>query len=605
MNWSKKMTMSKTSKGCLIAAVIGIGLSLIFLIVLSLILSSSGGAHVEKNSVLVLKISGSHPDYYPKDPLAEAFDIPEPISFSSIITQLRKAKADERIKGVIVELESNDLGWARSNELREAIKDFKISGKPIYSYMEVGMNQEYFIATATDKIFLPSAGDLFVNGLAASATFYKGSLDKLGVEAEVIQIGKYKNAPDQYTRKSMSTEQREVIDAILDQYFATMVDAISESRKMDKDAVKNLIDNAPYHSIDAKEKGLIDVVGHKSVLHEEMKKAIGQEKGTELITISADTYEKISPESLNINNGENIAIIYASGTIDTGSSTEDFLMGSVMGSDTIVKAIERAADDDSIRAIVLRVDSPGGSALASDLIWQAVEYAKSKKKPVVVSMADVAASGGYYIAANADKILADKNTITGSIGVFLGKPVVKGLYDWLGISSEYVLRGKNAGIFRETEKWTDSEREKMQELANRIYYDGFLPKVMSGRSLDREKADGLGQGRVWSGAQAQERGLVDEFGGLERAISVAKQLAKISATEEVSRVEFPRRRTFFEELLGMSSDEVFQKGEESAKRELVSTMPLEMRKAFISARYFERMRNGESMFMMPFILEAR
>jgi protease-4 len=600
-----KMALSKTSKGCFIAAGIGVGISLVFLIVMILILGASGGVRVENNSVLVLSVSGTHPDYYPKDPFAEVLGIPEPMSFSSLLTQLRKAKVDDRIKGVIIELGTNDLGWARANELREAIKEFRTSKKPIYSYMEVGMNQEYFIATATERIFIPPGGDLFVNGLAANATFYKGSLDKLGIEAEVIQIGRYKNAPDQYTRKSMSVEQREVVNAIVDQYFDAMVDAISESREVDRESVKALIDDAPYMSWDAKERKLIDVVGHKTVLHDEMKLAIGQDSSEGLVMISGDDYEKVSPESLKLNQGQNIAVIYASGTINTGASSEDLLMGSMVGSDTIVKAIESAADDDTVRAIVLRVDSPGGSALASDLIWQAVEYAKSKEKPVVVSMADVAASGGYYIAANADKILADKNTVTGSIGVFLGKPVVKGMYDWLGISTEYVLRGRNAGLFRETEKWTPSEREKMQGMANRIYYDGFLPKVMAGRAFEKEEADALGQGRVWTGLQAKEKGLVDELGGLERAIAVAKELAKISASEEVSRIEYPRRKTFLEEIFGTASPEVFHKAEKSAKSELFEVMPLDMRKALITARYFENMRNGEAMFVMPFSLEVR
>lgn len=597
--------MSKTSKGCLISAGIGIGLSLIFLIFLSVILSFSSSVYVEDNSVLVINVSGTIPEYYPKDPTLELLDIPEPISFSSLITQLRKAKVDKRIKGVILELEGNDLGWARANELREAIKDFKLSKKPIYSYMETASNQEYFIATATDKIFLPPAGEFFVNGLAVNATFYKGSLDKIGIEMDVIQIGNYKNAPDQYTRKSMSGEQREVLNSLIDQYFEAMVTTTSETRNLEREAVRTSIDSAPYGSVEAKEKGLIDVVGNRLDVDDAMKEAIGLSESETVSTISADDYEKVSPESLGLNKGENIAIIYASGVIDTGSSTEDLVMGSTMGSDTIVRALRNAADDESIRAIVLRIDSPGGSALASDLIWHAVEYAKSKEKPVVVSMADVAASGGYYIAANADKILADQNTITGSIGVFSGKPVVKGLYDWLGISSEYILRGNNAGLFRETEKWTPSERSKMQELANRTYYDEFLPKVMSGRSMEMEKADGLGQGRVWTGEEAKERGLVDEFGGLERAIVVAKELANISSSKEVSRIEYPRRKTFLEELFGTPSPEIFYKAKSSTKTEIVRTMPLEMRKAFIAAQYFEQMRSGEMMLMMPFTLEVK
>ncbi|HKZ01294.1 MAG TPA: signal peptide peptidase SppA, partial [Pyrinomonadaceae bacterium] len=252
--------------------------------------------------------------------------------------------------------------------------------------------------------------------------------------------------------------------------------------------------------------------------------------------------------------------------------------------------------------IVMRVDSPGGSGLASDIIWHAVEIAK-QKKPVVVSMSDVAASGGYYISAGAHKIIAEPSTITGSIGVVAGKPVVKGLYDWLGVSNEYVLRGKNAGMFRETEKFSDSERQKFQEWINTTYYDQFVPKVARGRNKDAEYVDSVGQGRVWTGAQAKERGLVDEFGGLERAVEVAKELAKIPADKGVQRVIFPYPRTFLQELL--SGGGVDPNTQTEQQRAVIAAMPEDLRRAFRYLALLDRMKDGESMLLMPFDIRIK
>ncbi|MDI1242102.1 MAG: signal peptide peptidase SppA, partial [bacterium] len=253
-----------------------------------------------------------------------------------------------------------------------------------------------------------------------------------------------------------------------------------------------------------------------------------------------------------------------------------------------------------------RVDSPGGSALASDLMWYAIENAKTRK-PVVVSMGDVAASGGYYISTNANKIVAEPTTITGSIGVFMGKPVVKGFYDWLGVANEYTLRGKNAGIFRESEKWTPEERAKMEEQTNGIYFNNFLPKVAKGRNMDAEKANTLGQGRVWTGTQAKENGLIDEFGGLEKAIEIAKQLANLPADKDVRRIVLPAPKPFLQQWFGSGEDaEVTANAKEAAaKKALVEAMPAEMRKAFRYAELMDRMRNGEAMFMLPFELEIK
>jgi protease-4 len=269
----------------------------------------------------------------------------------------------------------------------------------------------------------------------------------------------------------------------------------------------------------------------------------------------------------------------------------------------VVAAVNDAANDNSIKAIVLRVDSPGGSALASDLMWYALENAKAKK-PVVVSMGDVAASGGYYIACNANKIVAQPSTITGSIGMFMGKPVIKGLYDWLGVTNEYTTRGKNAGIFKETEHWTDSEKEKMTQLANSVYYDKFIPKVAKGRNKTNEEADSLGQGRVWTGTQAKEKGLIDEFGGLEKAIDIAKELAKLPADKDVRRVIFPEPRPFLETLLSGGEDSV-QIKEQQAQKAFADALPEDVRKAFRFSFMFDQMKRGDAMVMLPYQLEIK
>jgi protease-4 len=294
-------------------------------------------------------------------------------------------------------------------------------------------------------------------------------------------------------------------------------------------------------------------------------------------------------------------VIYATGGIDSGKSENSPTGEQSIGSDTLVKALNDARDDKTIKAIVIRVDSPGGSGLASDVIWYAVEAAKAKK-PVVVSMGDVAASGGYYISAGASKILAQPSTITGSIGVLAGKPVLREFYDWLGISNEYILRGKRAGMFRETEKFTPEEREKFEEWIKNTYYNDFIPKVAKGRSKPVEYIDSVGQGRVWSGAQGKDKGLVDEFGGLDRAIEVAKELANLPKDKGVKRVILPYPRTFLQEMFD-SGDETRVQMEQ--RRAVLSVLPEDGRRAVRYMMLLDRMKQGESMLLMPFDLRIK
>ena len=597
------MAISKTAK---IFLVVG-GLLFAFLIVAIVVLvyatRSMGKPTVKDNSVLVLSVAGSLPDYVAEQPLARAFGIKQSQSFTSLLTQLRKAKVDNRISAVLLDINFPGIGWGKADEFRDAVKEFRASGKLVYAYMEIGTNREYYLATAADKIYLPPSGDIYINGFAAEAMFYKGSLDKLGIEADVIQIGpKYKNAPDQYTKKEMGDGQREVLNAVLDEYFSRFTTAISESRKKSIEDVKALVDGAPYNANKAKGLGLIDDAFYRDQVDDVLKATLGYKEGDKLRTISGGQYREIPSDSLGLNTGEMVAVIYASGAINIGHSSNGPLNGEMVGSDTLVEAINDAAEDKAIKAMVLRVDSPGGSALASDLMWHAIENAKAKK-PIVVSMSDVAASGGYYIACNANKIVAEPATITGSIGMFLGKPVVKGFYDWLGVSNEYVMRGKNAGIFRETEKFTPDERAKMTDQANSVYYDNFVPKVAAGRKKTTEEINTLGQGRVWTGTQAKANGLIDEFGGLEKAISVAKELANLPADKEVRRVVFPEPRPFFETFFG--SDDSAETKEQQAQAALLESMPADVRRAFRYAALFDQMQRGQAMLMMPFELEIK
>src|SRR5688500_3967588 len=455
--------MSGTRKTLLI--IFGILGGLILVVILGIVMIwaalRKGEPTIRDNSVLTLRVAGSLPDYSPDDPFKKYFGGPDQ-SLTGLVMQFKKAKVDKRIKAILLDINLSGVGWGKAEELRDAITDFRTSGKPVYAYIELGLNKEYYIAAACDKIIVPPPGVLFINGLAADVMFFRGSLDKLGIYPDIFQIGKYKSAGDTFTRKEMSDAHREFMNSLLTDLFDRYVEAIAKARGKSGDEVRAIIDEAPYGSIKAKEAGLIDGIGYRDELEKELKKMLGYKETDPLRVVRSSTYSQIEPESLGLDKGEKIAVIYATGEIGSGQSENSPGGSQSVGSDTMARAINDAREDKTIKAIVIRVDSPGGSGLASDIIWHAVEAAK-EKKPVVISMGDVAASGGYYIAASANKIVAQPSTITGSIGVVAGKPVIKGFYDWIGLSNEYILRGKNAGMFRETEKFSSDERAKFEE----------------------------------------------------------------------------------------------------------------------------------------------
>ncbi len=595
--------MSGTRKTVLI--LLGIFGAIIIVAVLGILLlwvSLRGGEPtIRDNSVLTLRVAGSLPDYTPDDPFKRYFGGPDQ-SLTGLVMQFKKAKVDKRIKAILLDVNMSGVGWGKAEEIRDAIIDFRSSGKPVYAYIEFGLNKEYYIATACDKIVVPPPGELFINGLAADVMFFRGSLDKLGIYPDIFQIGKYKSAGDMFTQKEMTDAHREYVNSLLDDLYGRYVNTIAQARKKTPDEVRALIDNAPYDAIKAKEAGLIDEALYRDEVEKQMKTMLGYKDTDPFAAVRGVDYRDVSPESLGLNKGERIAVIYATGDIGSGSSQNSPSGDQSIGSDTVSKALNDAAADKTIKAVVLRVDSPGGSGLASDIIWRAVETT-NQKKPVVVSMSDVAASGGYYISASAAKIVAQPSTITGSIGVVAGKPVMRGFYDWLGISNEYVLRGKTAGMFRETEKFSDEERAKFEEWIKTTYYRDFIPKVAKGRNKDAQFIDSVGQGRVWTGGQAKERGLVDEFGGLDKAIEIAKQLAKIPADKGVERVILPYPTTFLQELLSGGSENSNTQIEQ--QRAIAAALPEDARRALRYMALMDRMRNGESMLVMPFDIRVK
>jgi protease-4 len=596
------MAMSRTAKTLLIVGGIFVVFIAVCLIGVALFLEFRNKPSVPSNSVLVMKVTGDMPDYSPQDPTAEIFGIAQPQSLVSFVSSVKNAKSDSRIGAVLIDIDFPGIGWGKADEIRETIADFKTSGKPVYAFMEMGSNKEYYIASACDKVFLPPSGDLYINGLAAEVMFYKGTLDKIGVEMDVVQIGKYKNAPDVYTRKDMSEGHREVMNAILDDYFGRIVAAIADGRKKSPEDVKAVIDNAPYDAGKAQAQGLIDGALYRDQVYDELKKQLGYKEDTDLRTIGGREYREAIQDTLSYGKDSDVAIIFASGPINSGRSGSGGFGGeSTVGSDTVVKAVTDAAEDKSIKAIILRVDSPGGSALASDVMWHAIENAKAKK-PVVVSMSDVAASGGYYISCNANKIVAEPSTLTGSIGVFMGKPVVKGLFDWAGITSETVKRGKNSGLFDTTVKWTPDERAKIEESAHKIYYDDFVPKVSKGRGKTVEEIDAIGQGHVWTGAQAKQNGLIDEFGGLEKAVEIAKGLAGIAPEKSVRRVVFPAPRPFFETIFN-SDDDASTKIQ--AQKAMLDSLPEDARRMIRFSYLFDQLKTGDALTLLPFDLRIR
>jgi len=460
-----------------------------------------------------------------------------------LVTLVRAAAEDERIAGMVVRVRSLEIGWAKAQEIRDTLAEFRKTGKPLIAYLEQelsGSTLEYYVASAATKIYLPPAASAPLTGLLAQYVFLGGLWDKLDVQMEVEKIGRYKSVGDMLERESMSPAEREMDDSLLDSIFAQLVSGIAESRGLAPEAVRAAIDRAPATATELTELELADGSRFLADLRRELL-------GAKRSFLPAADYRKVADTPLRRRGGHTIAIVYGVGPVNTGASDGSGVVdGETMGSDTLARAFRDAVEDPATEALVFRIDSPGGSALASDLIWKAAHDAAAKK-PVIVSMSDVAASGGYYVAVGATKILAQPGTLTGSIGVVVAKPNVSGLLGRLGINTETLSRSRYARLSSLTESLGPSGRARVVAAMD-YAYGVFVDRVAQGRRLTPERVDELGQGRVWTGAQARENGLVDEIGGLTAAVAAAKSAAGIPEGEEVAFVVYPRPKGIVERL---------------------------------------------------------
>ena len=491
---------------------------------------------VSSNSTLLLRVSGDLQETEPLGALGQLFE-PAP-TVRSMVDALRKAKVDRRVSSVVIRPTSSAALWGKVQEVRDAIVDFRRSGKPAIAYLEFGGEQEYYLATACNKVFLMPTSTLDLTGVASYELFLRGTLDKIGAYPDALHIGEYKTASNTFTETTFTPSHREMAESLNHDLYEQMIRGLAAGRQKSEQEIRGLIDHGPFLPEDAVRAGLVDDVAYEDEIDDKVQLAKGSPR-----FIENEEYRQISPSSLGLNKGPRIAVIYAVGLISSGKSSYEGAQ-QVIGSDTIVEYLRKARADSSVRAIVLRIDSPGGSAIASDVIWREVSLTR-EVKPVVASMSDVAASGGYYIAMPAHAIVAEPATLTGSIGVLMIKFVIDGTMKKLGMNAEGVYAGKFADIYSPVRPFSPEERKRVEE-GLQATYDTFVEKAATGRNTTPERIDMIAQGRVWTGRQAKQIGLVDELGGLERALALAKQRARLAPDAEVELVVYPPRKSLLE-----------------------------------------------------------
>ncbi len=483
----------------------------------------------------------------PETPLVSVLPPSGGDPYFELLGTLQRMKQDDDLGGVVLKISGiGDLGRARFEELRTAISELRGAGKKVVALVMDAEDDEYYLATAAEKIYAVPQATFLVNGYTASATFLAGALTKLGVKVDVARVGAYKNAPDEYTRTDMSPEQREVLDEFLDGIFERYVAAVSEARKIPAEQFKAALASGILAPDAAQKAGLIDGILYPDELQDRLGELTGQRvRLTDKVGGDPRAQQRwgVRPR---------VAVIPITGTIAEGKSRSNpFGALSVAGAETILEALSRANDDPDVVAIVVRVDSPGGSGAASDLIWRAIKKVR-ENKPVVASMGDYAASGGYYVAMAGQEIFAEPSTLTGSIGVFAVKPSIGPLLEKLGINRVTLNRGDKADLLSLTNEWSPEEQQAMQQYID-SFYDTFITKVAESREMTKEAVDQVARGRVWSGARAIDIGLVDELGGLREAVTRAKVLAGYEADRDLDVHLYGRERGFFSLPLGEAS----------------------------------------------------
>lgn len=546
-------------------------------------------ATIADGSTLILHLQGDVPE-------TPAVDIPSsipflqsrtPVTVEGLWSILRRAAADSRIKAVVFEPEGASPGWAKMQEIHADLQQFRKSGKPLIAYLKAPDAREYYMATACSKIYMSPTDVLDLKGIGFELMYFKNTLDKLGVHVDVEHAGKYKDFGDMFTRTSMSPETNEVMSSLADEIYGDLVNTVAKGRGKDPAAVRAIIDNGPFLAKQARANGLVDELRYEDEAFGELKTALHQ---TELKKITEQDY---ATPPANAGGKDKIAFVVAEGTISRGDPNSNGVTG--LESEAFDKMLTRVANDSTIKGVIVRIDSPGGEVTASDDMWRAMNDLHSKK-PVVISMSDDAASGGYYMAMSGDPLIAYPGTITGSIGVVFGKPNLHGLYDKLGITKDYVSRGRFARIESDYESLSDAERMKLREGIDSDYAD-FIGKVAAARRKPVSAIEPIAQGRVWLGDQAKANGLVDELGGIDRALEMIKAKSGIPAGNAVNLVLYPPKRSIIDLLLQKDSD-----AEADAVFSGVGLEPL--RTAWQDASLRVWMRGGR-LRMMPFTIRIR
>ena len=504
------------------------------------------------HATLILRMGGELIEMPPNDVLSQVTGGSRGQTVRGYVDALRRAKSDPRIESVlIVATPFESPYWGKVQELRDAILDFRKYGKRISAYLEHGGDREYYLATAADRIYLLPSSGVDLKGVATYEVFLKGTLDKIGASADFEKIGAYKTAPNQLTQTTHTPAHREMTEWLTRDMYEQLVRGVAEGRKKRVEDVRALVDDGPFLAEQALRAGLVDTLAYEDQLDDH---GAVSKSGT----VEGEIYAR-SRGILPGRNAPRVAVLYISGIINSGDGGFDPMNGDVAGSNRLVKAIRAARADTDVKAIVVRIDSPGGSTVASDVIWRELAVTRDEKpeRPLVASMSDLAASGGYYVAVAAPTIVAQPATLTGSIGIYGGKFVTGGAFEKVGANIEAVTIGRNAGLESPERPFTDSERAKVQEQMS-SFYRGFIGKVVAARKMPAQRVEQLAEGRVWTGSQARTHGLVDALGGLDRAIALAKQRAGIPPETAVEIVSYPARKSLaeliIEELNGARSD---------------------------------------------------
>jgi protease-4 len=528
-------------KKALVRVLATIGASVLLSLTVSLVAGTVLRHHVKDGTVLQIDFADGVVEYYPHS-IRDVFVVP-PVTVRDVVDALGRAAADDRVTALVARVGDARLGLASFQEIRDAVLAFRASGKQAIALAETfgefgPGNGAYFLATAFDEIALQPSGDIGLTGLSSETPFVRGALDKLGVKPRLDHRREYKSAMNVFTETGFTAPHREASERVLESQFSQIVRGIAEGRGLSEDAVRALVAKAPLSSDEARAAKLVDKVAYRDEVWDALRKPDGKLPPR----LGIGSYLARAGRAAD-DEGDVVALIYGVGSVHRGRSSWGMLSNEpTMGADTVAAAFRAAVDDDDVRAILFRVNSPGGSYIASDTIWREVLRARRKGKPVVASMGDVAGSGGYFVAMGADRIVAQPGTVTGSIGVLAGKMVTGALWSRLGVEWGDLDTGPNASMWSPTKDYTDAQWQRLQEFLDRIYAD-FVDKAADGRALPRERMQEIARGRIWSGEDAKELGLVDELGGFPVALRAIRELAGIAPDGAVRLRVFPRTRS--------------------------------------------------------------